>query len=160
MHFLAVTTALTLILSSMALISFFVLRTEQQHYDNTYPVEYGIQMDEPEEPEELPKASRNYSLGSIQPNQVLVGFGSNSYEFRNYTNVQITVEWPTENPREDFTFTWLSVYTNQSSTFGTAFVLISGGYNAPEIKFAVQANNTLLFEYKYEIYARQRSSLS
>lgn len=153
MQCLVAATVVALILSSVALISFFVLQEDQDN-GGSYPTDYKLVLDEPEE---IPKVSRNYSFGFKTPGEQLVGFGSNSYEFRNFTNAQTTVQWPTGNIKEDTTFTYLAVYTNQTSTFGNALVMIDGTYNSPSIVFAVQANNTLLFEYKYEMYALDRS---
>lgn len=152
MQCLVVATVVTLILSSMALITFFVLQEEQSN-QGSFPVEYSITFDDPEE---IPKAGRNYSYGFKQTGEVLVGFGSNSYEFRNYTNVQVTIQWPSANPRAGCTFTWCAVYTNQSSTFGAGLVVLDGEFGDTSLKLAVQANSTLLFEYKYEIYALNR----
>lgn len=108
------------------------------------------------EPEEIIKVSKNYSLGITKEGQILVGFGSNSHEFRNQTNAQVTIKWPANKPKPNLYLTSVKVYTNSTVVPpGTDMVVFKGGYDQPSIEFGLQANNTRLLEYSYAIYAIQ-----
>lgn len=151
MHCLVVATVVALVVSSMALISFFMLQEEQAN-NETYPANEPLLV--LEEPEEIIKIPRRYTIGRREPGDKLVGWGSDSQQFRNETNAQVTVLWPAGPPNPNVFFTYADIYTNSTAEpFQSGMVLLRGNYSDNMIEFGVQANNTFLLEYKYELYA-------
>lgn len=102
--------------------------------------------------EEIIRISKNYSLGSRVSGDALVGFESDEHLFPSERNLQLTIKWP-QSGATNKVLTRVAVYTNSTASFGTAMLVLSGGTNQNFVTIGVQANNTRVWDYRYEIYA-------